>query len=291
VCPLLEEPVTLHIMCAIKEESNVASLTADVVVNGTSAEFDCVTDLEERTCKNVDGNYRKSRSPFKHHRSTGQASAMAPVRRPPPIAGVCFEIFKSGTCEAHKIGRCAYDHSADALAAQMKKYQDNMNAFLASSSDINDAIPASLCTEQGSAPLEITGDVEVEVHSPPKEPYVVVAGTVTISDSFEDIAVPEPTKSIIAPVLEQVGASTRLLCGSNVISCNFHIVTGRAYLRSIGLFDMLFDAACGSVMLFEGWPMSMLSEGFPPGPPKKPPPWFPVIKILVIFGTSNLWFY
>jgi hypothetical protein len=92
-------------------------------------------------------------------------------------------------------------------------------------------------------------------------------------------------------VLEQVGASTMLLCGSNVISYNFHVVTGRAYLRSIGLFAMLFDAACGSIMLLGGWSMSMLSEGFPPEPPKKPPPWFPYIKILVVFETSNLWFY
>jgi hypothetical protein len=157
VCPLLEEPVALHIMCTIKEESDVISLTADVVVNGISTEFN--------------------------------------------------------------------------------------------------------------------------------------SGTVDTSDSFVDVAVPGPTVSIIVPVLEQDIASIMLPYGSSLVSYNFHVVKGKASLRRIALFSLLMDAVCGSVMLFEGWSISMLSEGFPPGPPKKPPPWFPYIKILVIFGTSNLWLY
>jgi hypothetical protein len=101
---------------------------------------------------------------------------------------------------------------------------------------------------------------------------------------------PEPWPPLVS-VLEESVSLAMLLCGSNVILNRFSAVTERAHLRSVGLFAMLFDAVYGSIMLFGGWSMSTLSEGFPPGPPKKPPPWFPYIKILVIFGTSNLWLY
>jgi hypothetical protein len=62
---------------------------------------------------------------------TSPAAGPVPMRRPPPVPGVCFEIFKSGTCEAHKMGRCNYDHSAPALAAYVKKNQDIMDNYLA----------------------------------------------------------------------------------------------------------------------------------------------------------------
>jgi hypothetical protein len=220
-------------------------------------------------------------------------TVVVPVRCPPPVPGPCLQVLKTGNCKAYDIGRCIYNHSAEALAAQIKKEQENVNTFLARSFDIDDAIPASSCTQQGYVPLEIVGDVEVEVEVclPPKEPYIVVDGTVAISDSLIDDTVATPTVSIIVPVLEQVIASIMSLYGSSVVSYNRHYVTGRAYLRSIGYFVMLFDAVCGSVLLFGGWSILMFSEGFPPGPPKKPPPWFVYIKILVIFGTSNLWLY
>jgi hypothetical protein len=60
------------------------------------------------------------------------AAGPVPMRRPPPVPGVCFEIFKSGTCEAHKMGRCNYDHSASAMAAYQKKNQEIIDNYLAS---------------------------------------------------------------------------------------------------------------------------------------------------------------
>ena len=53
-----------------------------------------------------------------------------PMRLPPPIPGVCFEILKTGSCEAQKMGRCTYDHSAAAFSAYMKKKQENIDAYL-----------------------------------------------------------------------------------------------------------------------------------------------------------------
>jgi len=57
-------------------------------------------------------------------------SGRVPARPPPPVPGVCFEILKTGTCEAQKMGRCTYDHSAAAFSAYMKKKQENIDAYL-----------------------------------------------------------------------------------------------------------------------------------------------------------------
>ena len=82
-----------------------------------------------------------------------------------------------------------------------------------------------------------------------------------------------------------------LLYGSSVVPYKFYVMSGKASLQSLVLYVLLLDAVCGSLMLFGGWSKFMFSEGFSPGPPKKPPPWFVCIKMLVIFGTSNLWLY
>ena len=36
--------------------------------------------------------------------------------------------------------------------------------------------------------------------------------------------------------------------------------------------------------LFQAWPEFSFSDGFPPGPPKKPPPWFKVYDINLFLG-------
>ncbi len=79
-------------------------------------------------------------------------TVVVPVRRPPPVPGPWFEVLKTGSCKAHIIVCCIYNHSAEALAAQIKKEQENVNTFLARSSDINDAIPASSYIEKGYYP-------------------------------------------------------------------------------------------------------------------------------------------
>ena len=55
------------------------------------------------------------------------------MRRPPPVPvhGVCFEVLKFGTCEAHKMGRCTYDHSVAALTAYNKRQLQNIEVFVA----------------------------------------------------------------------------------------------------------------------------------------------------------------
>ena len=58
-------------------------------------------------------------------------SGRGPARAPPPVPGVCFEVLKSGTCEAHKMGRCTYDHTTAALIAYNKRQLQNVEAFAA----------------------------------------------------------------------------------------------------------------------------------------------------------------
>jgi hypothetical protein len=63
--------------------------------------------------------------------ATAPANGTLPMRRPPAVPGVCFEVLKNGTCEAKAMGRCIYDHSAAALESHIKKQSDNKNAYLA----------------------------------------------------------------------------------------------------------------------------------------------------------------
>ena len=68
---------------------------------------------------------------FPSNRPPVHTGGPVPLRRPPPVPGVCFEALRSGSCESFKMGRCSYDHSAAALAAYCKKQQENMEAFIA----------------------------------------------------------------------------------------------------------------------------------------------------------------
>ena len=127
------------------------------------------------------------------------------------------------------------------------------------------------------------------------DPYLEIASESTnMSDSVVDVTV-----TVVAPieiiiivpvlVLEEVVPSTLLFYSSSIVSYNFFVVNERAYLRPI--VDMLLDVVRGTVLLFGGWSKFMFSQGFPPGPPKKPPPWFVYVKMSVIFGTNILWVY
>jgi hypothetical protein len=55
-----------------------------------------------------------------------------PLPRPMPVHGVCFEITKTGVCEALKRGHCNYDHSEAAINAYLKNLQENARKFIAS---------------------------------------------------------------------------------------------------------------------------------------------------------------
>ena len=68
---------------------------------------------------------------FSSNHATAPATGTLPMRRPPPVPGVCFEVLRNGTCESKAMGRCIYDHSAAALDAHIKKQLDNKNAYLA----------------------------------------------------------------------------------------------------------------------------------------------------------------
>ena len=150
-----------------------------------------------------------------------------------------------------------------------KKLQENVNVFLARSSDINDAIPASSCMEK-------------EVCSPPEEP-VMLPVALSVADEPHDVSLSTgvianeiSVESDIGSTAEQaVVTSIMLLYVSSVVSYNFHVATERDSPRSTGLFVLLLDAVCGSIMLFGAWFKFMFSDGFSPGPPKKPPPRFP----------------
>lgn len=54
------------------------------------------------------------------------------LRRTTPVHGVCFEVTKSGSCEALKRGQCNYDHSEAAINAYLKNMQDNARKFITS---------------------------------------------------------------------------------------------------------------------------------------------------------------
>ena len=71
--------------------------------------------------------------PNSHYPSNGVSSPTGgpvPLRRPPPVPGVCFEALRSGNCENFDLGCCSYDHSVAALVAYCKKQQENMEAFV-----------------------------------------------------------------------------------------------------------------------------------------------------------------
>ena len=261
-----------------KEKSPVIPSTSQ-----SSSYQKSVIVAEERTCKNVICEDRKSRSLFQRHRSTGQATVAVTVRRPPPIRGPCFEVLNTGNCKAYIMGRCTYNHSAEAFDAHIKKLQENVNVFLARSSDINDAIPASSCVEKGYASLKITGDIEPEVCSPPEEPVMLPIVSV-VKDASHVVS--------LSTEVDVNKASAEFDCGTVSISYSFVDITVVAEpTESIIVLVPALKQVVASIMLFGGWSKFMFSEGFPPGPPKKPPPWFLYIKILVSLGTSNLWLY
>lgn len=78
---------------------------------------------------------------FPSNRFPPKTGGAMPLRKPPPVPGPCFKILQSGTCEAFKMGRCTYDHSEAAITANIKKQQDNANAFFNSASKSNELKP------------------------------------------------------------------------------------------------------------------------------------------------------
>ena len=88
-----------------------------------------VTVVEECARKNVVCDAEEKTPSYQYHHSTGQATVAVTVRRPPPIRGPCFEVLNTGNCKAYIMGRCTYNHSAEAFDAHIKKTTGKCQCF------------------------------------------------------------------------------------------------------------------------------------------------------------------
>ena len=133
----------------------------------------------------------------------------------------------------------------------------------------------------------LTADVVVNETS-----VEVDIGNIAVDISVYVVDVTKVTPTIIAPVLvlEEVVPSTISFYGLSVDSYNVFVMIERVSLRPIVL--MLLDAVRGTVVLFGGWSKFIFSEGFRPGPPKKPPPWNFLFRMLFnYFGFNSMLLY
>ena len=168
------------------------------------------------------------------------------------------------------------------------------------SADIKEAknFKLSFCFNKADTPVEV-----INVQDEPvglgevNEPKILVQATdVIVVDMMDDIESASDASGISDScrliILSDVAVPSILSCdGSSIFSFNFSIVSGNANVDIFGLSNNLLGIVHGMIALFVGWPEFLFSKGFAPGPPKKPPPWFVYIKILVVFGTSIFWSY
>jgi hypothetical protein len=72
-----------------------------------------------------DQNRAGPKPTFSSNRFPIKTGVVLPQKRSTPPNGVCFNMLNTDTCEQHKLGRCNYNHSPEAMAAEWAVREEN----------------------------------------------------------------------------------------------------------------------------------------------------------------------